>query len=49
MVIASLAGFGAAAWFINVQGVELPYYITLIGAGTLKICSPRDQLFPRWD
>jgi O-antigen ligase len=37
MVIASLVGFLVSAQFVTVDGVELPYYIVLIGAGTLKV------------
>jgi putative inorganic carbon (hco3(-)) transporter len=39
MVIASLAGFFVAAQFVTVDGIELPYYITLFGAGLLKLSS----------
>ena len=39
MVIASLVGFLASAQFVTVDGVELPYYIALIGAGTLRVVS----------
>src|SRR5262249_6340271 len=37
MIIASIVGFSTAAMFLSVQGVELPYYIVLLGAGMLKI------------
>jgi probable O-glycosylation ligase (exosortase A-associated) len=37
MVIASLAGFMAAAQFVSLEGLEFPYYVVLIGAGTLKV------------
>jgi putative inorganic carbon (HCO3(-)) transporter len=39
MVIASLIGFIASAQFVTVDGIELPYYIALIGAGVLKVAS----------
>lgn len=39
MVIASLIGFLASAQFVTVDGVELPYYIALLGAGTLRVAS----------
>ncbi len=39
MVIASLAGFIVAAQFVTSEGVELPYYVVLIGAGVLKLSS----------
>jgi O-antigen ligase len=39
MVIASLIGFAIPAQFITAWGVEIPYYITLLGAGVLKVVS----------
>jgi O-Antigen ligase len=40
MVIASLVGFIISAQFVTcTKGVELPYYITLIGAGVLKLAA----------
>ncbi len=39
MTIAALAGFAVSAQFVSVQGVELPYYIVLLGAATLKLRS----------
>jgi O-antigen ligase len=36
MAIASLAGFFASAAFVTVEGVELPFYVVLLGAGVLK-------------
>jgi probable O-glycosylation ligase (exosortase A-associated) len=39
MVIASLLGFTVAAQFVTVNGLEAPYYVVLVGAGTLKLCS----------
>jgi probable O-glycosylation ligase (exosortase A-associated) len=39
MVIVALAGFAVSAQFVTVEGLELPYYITLIGAGVLKLSS----------
>ena len=39
MVIAALMGFAISAQFVTVEGVELPYYVTLIGAGVLKLAS----------
>jgi probable O-glycosylation ligase (exosortase A-associated) len=44
MVIASLVGFAVAAQFVTLPGLEVPYYITLLGAGTLKLfcLAPRD-------
>jgi O-antigen ligase len=37
MVISSLFGFIASAQFVTVDGVELPYYVALIGAATLRL------------
>ncbi len=39
MVIASLVGFMVSAQFVTVDGVELPYYVVLVGAGVLKLTS----------
>jgi putative inorganic carbon (hco3(-)) transporter len=39
MVIASLVGFGVAACFVSIEGLEVPYYVVLIGAGVLKLSS----------
>jgi O-antigen ligase len=39
MVIASFAGFFLAAAAVTVEGVELPYYVMVLGAGTLKLYS----------
>jgi probable O-glycosylation ligase (exosortase A-associated) len=39
MVIASITGFAVAAQFVSLEGLEAPYYITLIGAGVLKLDS----------
>jgi O-antigen ligase len=36
-VIAAIAGFFVAAFFLTVDLVEIPYYIMLIGAGVLKL------------
>lgn len=37
MVISSLVGFLFSAQFVTVDGIELPYYIALLGAGALKV------------
>ncbi len=37
MVIAALVGFMVAAQFVSLVGLELPYYVTLVGAGCLKL------------
>jgi O-antigen ligase len=39
MVIAAIAGFFVSAAAVSVEGVELPYFIMAIGAGTLKLYS----------
>jgi O-antigen ligase len=44
MVIAALIGFLISASFVTTDGVELPYYITLVGMGTLRMAS---QIPPR--
>ena len=41
MVIASLAGFSVAAIFITFEGLELPFFVTLLGAGILKLAASR--------
>jgi putative inorganic carbon (hco3(-)) transporter len=50
MVIAGLVGFLASSQFVSVDGVELPYYVALIGAGTLRLASqsgvPRGPIPP---
>src|SRR5439155_23709988 len=37
MVIASLSGFAASACFVSLEGLELPYFIVLLGAGAMKL------------
>lgn len=39
MVIASLVGFIFSAQFVSVIGVEIPFYVVLLGAATLKVAS----------
>jgi O-antigen ligase len=38
-VIAAFPGFFVAAQFVTAEGLELPYYVNLIGAGVLRLCS----------
>ena len=38
-VIVSLTGFAVAAQFVSVESMEIPYYVALLGAGTLKLAS----------
>jgi probable O-glycosylation ligase (exosortase A-associated) len=40
MVTAALVGFTVSASFVSLDGLEAPYYIALLGAGTLKVLSP---------
>lgn len=37
MVIASLIGFMFSAQFVSLAGVEIPFYVVLLGAATLKV------------
>jgi hypothetical protein len=39
MVIAALVGFIVAAQFVSLMGLEIPYYVNLVGAGYLKLNS----------
>ncbi|MFL5244252.1 MAG: O-antigen ligase family protein [Gemmataceae bacterium] len=39
MVIASLVAFAISAQFVSLVGLEVPYYVVLLGAGTLKLYS----------
>ena len=39
MVVASLTGFCVAAQFVTLEGLEVPYFVTLIGASVLKMTS----------
>jgi hypothetical protein len=39
ITVASLVGFVISAQFVSLEGVELPYYLVMIGAGVLKISS----------
>jgi probable O-glycosylation ligase (exosortase A-associated) len=42
MVIVSLVGFVVSAQFVTMYGVDLPYYIVLVGAGVLKLSSSEE-------
>jgi probable O-glycosylation ligase (exosortase A-associated) len=47
MVIAALIGFAVSAQFVSLKNLEVPYYVTLIGATVLRICSrPIDSSDP---
>ncbi|HYV35959.1 MAG TPA: O-antigen ligase family protein [Gemmataceae bacterium] len=39
MVIAALVGFAVSGQFVSAVGLEMPYYIVLLGAGVLKLSS----------
>lgn len=39
MVLASLIGFAVSAQFVSLIGLELPYYVAMLGAGTLILAS----------
>ena len=43
MVIASLVGFMVAAQFVSLEALEVPYYVALLGAATLKLASQRES------
>lgn len=46
MVIASITGFMVSATFVSLEGLEVPYYITLVGAGVLRLTSPAAGAVP---
>lgn len=37
MVFVALVGFACSAQFVSLEGLELPYYLTLVGLGALKL------------
>ena len=39
MVVAAIVGYAVAAQFVSLEGLELPYYVILLGAGSLKLTS----------
>lgn len=41
MVIASLAGFMMSSQFVSLEGLELPYYVAMLGACILKLAEQR--------
>ncbi len=43
MVITSLIGFIVSAQFVSLKGLELPYYVVMIGVNVLKFCSPNSN------
>lgn len=42
MVISALVGFFISAQFVSIEAVELPYFVVLLGAGTLKLLDSED-------
>lgn len=47
MVIAALAGFAVSAQFVSLVGLEVPYYVALLGACTLKLTGrPQEEELP---
>ena len=44
MVIAGLVGFIIAGQFVSLEGLEVPYYITLLGVGALKLLPSPDPV-----
>lgn len=49
MTIASLIGFGVAAQFVSLETLEIPYYVTLLGAGALMLTSREQRAAKRYD
>ena len=43
MVISSSVGFIVSAQFVSVEGLEIPYYVILLGAGALKLAYSTDM------
>lgn len=43
MVVASLTGFFVGAQFVTMEGLEIGYYVVLLGAGYLKVVT---QMYP---
>jgi O-antigen ligase len=39
MVVSGLVGFAVSAQFVSLKGLEMPFYVVLIGAGVLKLAS----------
>lgn len=42
MVVTSLTGFIISAQFVSLEALEIPYYVALVGAGTLRLLSLRE-------
>ena len=41
MVLPALAAFVVSVSFISLEGIEIPYYVVLFGAGVLKLSYAR--------
>jgi putative inorganic carbon (hco3(-)) transporter len=46
MVVASLAGFIVSAQFVSLIGLEVPYYVVLVGVGVLKLTTSLEAAVP---
>ena len=44
IVVSGLVGFMIAAQFVSLEGLEVPYYIALIGAASLKVHDDQPEL-----
>jgi hypothetical protein len=42
MVVSSIIGFAVSAQFVTVTGVEIPFYVVMLGAGVLKVAALLD-------
>lgn len=42
-VLSGVTGFIVAAQFVSMEGLEVPYYIALVGAGALKLNSEQEE------
>jgi O-antigen ligase len=49
MVIAALVGFMISAQFVTLIGLEIPYYVALVGAGLLMTAQPELARHAEWD
>jgi len=50
MVVVSVVGFVASAQFVSLEGVEIPYYVAMLGVGVLKLQSaPNIELYSNHD
>jgi O-antigen ligase len=48
-VILSIVGFCVSGQFVSVPGLEVPYYVTMLGAAMLKTTSPASLTSPAPD